>query len=175
MIAAAYRRWNQHDFLHAFRTPEEKMGTRTSRACEIRPLDRTLDSVCRSHFLRGHRRRLAIQRQTRISLFGFRKQDSPSQSRKGFHSLTTARIITEIGASEYDALAPIQQEQLLTDLPEADKQLAAMLVKRDSFNLAASLEGCLEAGSILTGSLDWCCGRPCPPYHSYDYQWSCGL
>ena len=62
---------------------------------------------------------------------------------KGFHSLTTARIITEIGASEYDALAPIQQEQLLTDLPEADKQLAAMLVKRDSFNLAASLEGLL--------------------------------
>ncbi len=62
---------------------------------------------------------------------------------KGFHSLTTARIITEIGAGEYDALAPIQQEQLLTDLPEADKQLAAMLVKRDSFNLAASLEGLL--------------------------------
>ena len=62
---------------------------------------------------------------------------------KGFYSLTTARIITEIGASEYDALAPIQQEQLLTDLPEADKQLAAMLVKRDSFNLAASLEGLL--------------------------------
>lgn len=62
---------------------------------------------------------------------------------KGFHALTTARIITEIGASEYDALAPIQQEQLLTDLPEADKQLAAMLVKRDSFNLAASLEGLL--------------------------------
>lgn len=62
---------------------------------------------------------------------------------KGFHGLTTARIITEIGASEYDALAPIQQEQLLTDLPEADKQLAAMLVKRDSFNLAASLEGLL--------------------------------
>ena len=64
---------------------------------------------------------------------------------KGFHALTTARIITEIGASEYDALAPIQQEQLLTDLPEADKQLAAMLVKRDSFNLAASLEGLLRS------------------------------
>ena len=62
---------------------------------------------------------------------------------KGFHELTTARIVTEIGTAEYDALAPIQQDQLLSELSEADKQLAAMLVKRDSFNLAASLEGLL--------------------------------
>ncbi len=62
---------------------------------------------------------------------------------KGFHELTTARIVTEIGAAEYNALAPIQQDQLLSELSEADKELAAMLVKRDSFNLAASLEGLL--------------------------------
>ena len=95
---------------------------------------------------------------------------------KGFHSLTTARIITEIGASEYDALAPIQQEQLLTDLPEADKQLAAMLVKRDSFNLAASLEAAWKQGLFSLGLWDWCCGHGLVHhYHSYDYQWSCGL
>ena len=60
---------------------------------------------------------------------------------RGFLELSTARIKTELGNEKFDSLAPIQQEQLLEELPEADKQLAAMLVKRDSYNLAASLEG----------------------------------
>ena len=41
------------------------------------------------------------------------------------------------------ALPPSKRIQLLSELSEADKELAAMLVKRDSFNLAASLEGLL--------------------------------
>jgi hypothetical protein len=62
---------------------------------------------------------------------------------KGFHGLTTPRIEQEIGKEKYASLAPVQKDELLTKLPEADKQIAAMLVKRDAFNLAASLEGLL--------------------------------
>ena len=47
----------------------------------------------------------------------------------------------ELGFENFNQLAPIQQDQILAELPEADKQLAAMLVKRDSYNLADSLEG----------------------------------
>ena len=60
---------------------------------------------------------------------------------QGFTKLTTARAKVEMGEDYYAALAPVQQDQVLASLPEVDKQLAAMLVKRDSFNLAASLEG----------------------------------
>jgi hypothetical protein len=60
---------------------------------------------------------------------------------QGFTKLTTARAKAEMGEDYYAALAPVQQDQVLASLPEVDKQLAAMLVKRDSFNLAASLEG----------------------------------
>ncbi len=59
---------------------------------------------------------------------------------KGFNSLVSARIEQETGKEKYASLAPVQQDELFAKLPEADKQLAAMLVKRDAFNLAASLE-----------------------------------
>ncbi len=59
---------------------------------------------------------------------------------KGFISLVSARIEQETGKEKYASLAPVQQDELFAKLPEADKQLAAMLVKRDAFNLAASLE-----------------------------------
>jgi len=59
----------------------------------------------------------------------------------GFTNLTTARAKAEMGEKHFASLAPVQQDQMLASLPEVDKQLAAMLVKRDSFNLAASLEG----------------------------------
>jgi len=60
---------------------------------------------------------------------------------QGFTNLTTARAKAEMGEKHFASLAPVQQDQVLASLPEVDKQLAAMLVKRDSFNLAASLEG----------------------------------
>ena len=54
--------------------------------------------------------------------------------------LATARAKLEWEPVEYESLAPIQQDAVLESLPLADRQLAAMLVKRDAFNLAESLE-----------------------------------
>ena len=64
-----------------------------------------------------------------------------SNLEQGYGKLTIARARSEMGDEKYNKLAPVQQDQVLASLPEVDKQLAAMLVKRDSFNLAASLEG----------------------------------
>ncbi len=64
-----------------------------------------------------------------------------SNLEQGYSKLTIARARSEMGDEKYNKLAPVQQDQVLASLPEVDKQLAAMLVKRDSFNLAASLEG----------------------------------
>jgi len=64
---------------------------------------------------------------------------------KGYTSLVTARAELEWEKDKFDALAPIQQDAVLESLPEADRQLAAMLVKRDAFNLAESLESLFES------------------------------
>jgi hypothetical protein len=64
---------------------------------------------------------------------------------KGFNDLVTARIEQETGKENYASLAPVQQDELLDKLPEANKQLAAMLVKRDAQELAASLETLFES------------------------------
>ena len=64
---------------------------------------------------------------------------------KGYLELATARARLEWTDDEYNALAPIQQEAVLDSLPLPDRQLAAMLVKRDAFNLAESLESLFES------------------------------
>lgn len=64
---------------------------------------------------------------------------------KGYLALATARARLEWTDDEYNALAPIQQEAVLDSLPLPDRQLAAMLVKRDAFNLAESLESLFES------------------------------
>jgi Mn2+/Fe2+ NRAMP family transporter len=64
---------------------------------------------------------------------------------KGYIELATARARLEWTDDEYNALAPIQQEAVLDSLPLPDRQLAAMLVKRDAFNLADSLESLFES------------------------------
>ena len=64
---------------------------------------------------------------------------------KGYLELASARAALEWDKSEYEALAPVQQEAVLESLPLADRQLAAMLVKRDAFNLADSLESLFES------------------------------
>jgi len=64
---------------------------------------------------------------------------------KGYLELATARAQLEWNTAEYNALAPIQQDAVLESLPLADRQLAAMLVKRDAFNLAESLESLFES------------------------------
>ena len=50
-----------------------------------------------------------------------------------------ARIKYEIGAEAFAGLTDQDRENLRIALPKADKQLAAMLVKRDAFSLAQSL------------------------------------
>ena len=64
---------------------------------------------------------------------------------KSYLELATARARLEWTDDEYNALAPIQQEAVLDSLPLPDRQLAAMLVKRDAFNLAESLESLFES------------------------------
>ena len=63
---------------------------------------------------------------------------------KGFDSFINSRLELEIGSGEFKNLAPVQIEEKIQDLPEADKNLAAMLVKRDASNLADSLESLME-------------------------------
>lgn len=64
---------------------------------------------------------------------------------KGYLELTSARAQLEWEKDKFLALAPIQQDAVLESLPLADRQLAAMLVKRDAFNLADSLESLFES------------------------------
>lgn len=63
---------------------------------------------------------------------------------KGYDNFMTERLSLELGKEEFNKLAPIQKKERMRSIPEPDKQLAAMLVKRDAFNLAASLESLLE-------------------------------
>lgn len=67
------------------------------------------------------------------------------EHQKGFNELVTARAHLEWGGIEYNNLAPIQQDAVLESLPIADRQLAAMLVKRDAKHLAYSLESLFES------------------------------
>ncbi|MHC4658367.1 MAG: divalent metal cation transporter [Planctomycetota bacterium] len=60
--------------------------------------------------------------------------------------LTTARVKHELGAEAFARLNHEQKARLIDALPVADKKMAAMLVKRDAFNLAKSL-------SPLTGDI----------------------
>jgi Mn2+/Fe2+ NRAMP family transporter len=57
----------------------------------------------------------------------------------GFNGLLDARLAKELGAATYGALSPDEKAAARAALPEADRRVAAMLVKRDAFNLADSL------------------------------------
>ncbi len=63
---------------------------------------------------------------------------------KGFNSFINERLELELGKAELEKLAPVQIDEKLADVPRPDKELAAMLVKRDAFNLASSLESLME-------------------------------
>lgn len=56
----------------------------------------------------------------------------------GFNGLLDARLAHERGAA-YSALSPEEKAAARAALPESDRRVAAMLVKRDAFNLADSL------------------------------------
>ena len=56
-----------------------------------------------------------------------------------FKGLLKNRLKSEIGADEFANLSQEQIQEKIEALPWADKRMAAMLVKRDSFNLADTL------------------------------------
>lgn len=57
-----------------------------------------------------------------------------------YKGLLADRVKHEIGAEEFAKLAPDEITSRSEALPWADKRMAAMLVKRDAFNLAETLE-----------------------------------
>ena len=71
----------------------------------------------------------------------------PAKSLVGkYKKVATARVKYEIGADVFAGLSGDQKARLLENLPDSDKRMSAMLVKRDAFNLAKSL-------SPLTGGV----------------------
>jgi len=58
---------------------------------------------------------------------------------KPFNDLLAGRLVYEIGAEAFASLPDNERLERMKSLPQEDKVLAAMLVKRDSFNLAEAL------------------------------------
>lgn len=58
------------------------------------------------------------------------------------------RLQAEVGTTAFAALSPAEINVRLDALPEADRQLAAMLVKRDAFDLARALENLFGKGGL---------------------------
>ncbi len=57
-----------------------------------------------------------------------------------YNGLLSSRLENEIGSEAFAALTPEQVKTQAANLPVEDRTMAAMLVKRDAFNLAATLE-----------------------------------
>ena len=71
---------------------------------------------------------------------------SDEKLRDGYHQLVDARISKEVGPEAFAKLNDIDKGLVRASLSDGDRNMAAMLVKRDAFHLAASLEN-------LTGKL----------------------
>jgi Mn2+/Fe2+ NRAMP family transporter len=56
-----------------------------------------------------------------------------------YKKLATQRAAHEFGAEKFEQLSEAERTRMVDALPAADKRMAAMLVKRDAFNLADSL------------------------------------
>jgi len=56
-----------------------------------------------------------------------------------YNNLTAQRLEYEIGKETFARLSPSERTRRIEALPDADKKMAAMLVKRDAFNLADTL------------------------------------
>ena len=63
----------------------------------------------------------------------------------GYNGLLTQRLKFEIGTEAFGELSEEQIKQRTEALPQADKTMAAMLVQRDAFNLASTLEPLIGA------------------------------
>ena len=58
------------------------------------------------------------------------------------------RLTDEVGSEALAAMSPVEVNATIDALPEPDRQLAAMLVKRDAFDLAKALENLFGAGGL---------------------------
>jgi hypothetical protein len=58
------------------------------------------------------------------------------------------RLAATLGPEAVEALPPAELDARLDALPEADRQLSAMLVKRDAFDLARALENLFGRGGL---------------------------
>lgn len=57
----------------------------------------------------------------------------------GYSVIVQARVRAELGEETFHSLTPVELENRIQSLPAADKKMAAMLVRRDAFDLARSL------------------------------------
>ncbi len=58
------------------------------------------------------------------------------------------RVESQVGLPAFTSMTSAEQNARIDELPDADKQLAVMLVKRDAFDLAASLEQLFGQGGM---------------------------
>jgi Mn2+/Fe2+ NRAMP family transporter len=63
---------------------------------------------------------------------------APAGLVRQYEGLLDSRLVAEQGAA-YTALEPAAKSEVRAALPEADRRMAAMLVKRDAFNLSSAL------------------------------------
>ena len=77
---------------------------------------------------------------------GVMSPEAPKNLIAGYNKLGAARVKYELGPDAFARLSEEEKARRIDMLPTADKKMAAMLVKRDAFNLAASL-------SPLTGDI----------------------
>lgn len=63
-----------------------------------------------------------------------------------FQKLLEGRAIFELGKEKWDSMSSEEKENFIKSLPEADRKLSAMMVRRDAFNLSDAL-------APLTGSV----------------------
>ena len=66
---------------------------------------------------------------------------APAELVGGYKNLLGQRLTKELGEAAVREMSKEEAAAAVAALPEGDKRMAAMLVKRDAFNLAASLEG----------------------------------
>jgi hypothetical protein len=72
--------------------------------------------------------------------------EPPEKIAAAYEKLVLQRVEREAGAGAFTELTEEEKQERVESLPEADKMMAAVLVKRDAFNLADSL-------SNLTGKV----------------------
>jgi hypothetical protein len=71
-----------------------------------------------------------------------------AEARGQYRANMEKRLQAEVGAAAFATLSPAEVDTRLDALPEADRQLAAMLVKRDAFDLARALENLFGKGGL---------------------------